>query len=193
MAERLVFDIFAIDNASRGFTAAGRAASATSDDVAKLARRLDEIGTKSASARVGLTGDKDALLQIDRLQLKLLELGKKTSKPDVSLEGFARASVEISALERQMDRLSEKVAKPKVSLLGRLLGSSGGPGIGSPNAIAQLITGGGAAAAGPGAGLAVGALAGLPTAGALLVEGTGPGAGLAAATRRLGGFRRARM
>src|SRR5258708_20288929 len=96
MAERLVFDLFAIDNASKGFIAAGRAAQATSDDVAKLARRLDEIGPKSASARVGLTGDKDALLQIDRLQLKLLELGKQTSKPDASLARFATATAAIS-------------------------------------------------------------------------------------------------
>ena len=103
MAERLTFDIFAIDNASRGFIAAGRAAQATSDDVAKLARRLDEIGKKSASARVGLKGDKESLAQLDALQFKLLKLGEKTSKPSVSLEGFAKASAEMSALGVQMD------------------------------------------------------------------------------------------
>ncbi len=182
MAERLTFDIFAIDNASRGFIAAGRAAQATSDDVAKLARRLDDIGTKSASARVGLKGDKESLAQLDQLQFRLLKLGEKTSKPNVSLEGFARATAEISALSVQMDRLNDKT-KGTGGLLSRLLGS--GPGGGG--LLGKLFPAG-AAGGGPGLGLGLGLVAAVPAVEALLVELTGVASGLAAATLGLGAF-----
>jgi hypothetical protein len=183
VAERLVFDIFAIDNASKGFIAAGRAASATSDDVAKLARRLDEIGTKSAEARIGLKGNKDALAQLDQLQFRLLKLGEKTSKPNVSLEGFAKASAEIAALSVQMDRLNEK-SRGSSGLLSRLLGS--GPGGGG--LLGKLFPEGAGAAGGPGLGLGLGIAAAVPAVEALLVEVTGLASGLAAATLGVGAF-----
>jgi len=183
VAERLVFDIFAIDNASKGFIAAGRAAQATSDDVAKLARRLDEIGTKSAKARVGLDGNKDALAQLDALQFRLLKLGEKNSKPSVTLEGFAKTSAEISILERQLERLGDK-GKGTGGLLSRLLGT--GPGGGG--ALGQLFPAGAGAAGGPSLGLGLGIAAAVPAVEALLVEVTGLASGLAAATLGVGAF-----
>ena len=176
--ERLVFDIFAIDNASRGFIAAGRSASAAADNVAGLARRLDEIGAKSAEARVGLKGNKEALAQIDQLQFRLLKLGEITSSPDISLEGFARASAQISALELQVDRLNKKAAEPKLSdlsflerqfaarsgaggipFLGRLFRGGSDKGQGLPGVLGKIPAGIGnlppaAAIAGLAAGLA---------------------------------------
>ena len=111
MAERLVFDLFAIDHASKGFLGAAKSAQVATGQVKELARRLDEVGTRSAKATVGLKGNQTALLQIEQLQLKLLKLGDKVH-PDISLEGFARASAEISALELQMGRLSRKMSGP---------------------------------------------------------------------------------
>ncbi len=170
--ERLVFDIFAIDNASRGFIAAGKSASAAADQVSGLKRRLDEIGTKSAEARVGLKGSKDALAQLDQLQFRLLKLGEKNSRPGVTLEGFAKTSAEISILERQLERLGEKSAGGG-GLLSRLVGT--------------LLPGGPAAAGAPaGAGLL--GIAAVPAAAALLVEVTGLVSGLAAATAGVGAF-----
>lgn len=192
MAERLSFDLVANDAASAGFAAAGRSAAAASDDVLALGKRLDEIGKKSAKAKVGLEGDRDADLQLDKLNLKLLKLGRTVTNPKITLDGALKASVEIKGLELEMARLNAKAASISgsgggLSKLGALLGfgasaggaaGQGGGGIfgglsdaiGSPGGIAATI------------GVAV--AAGAP----LLVEVDGLVSGFAAAGAGLGAF-----
>src|SRR5690242_5072477 len=130
-----------------------------------LAKRLDEISAKSASARVRLEGDKDALARLDKLDLKMAVTGNKVMSPKVSIEGAARAAVEISALDVELDHLGEKsAAAGGASGIGSLTGTGGlaGGGMGALIAagvvlspmIATLsvgLAGFGAAAAGVGA------------------------------------------
>ena len=115
----LQFDAFAsTGRAESGFTRLGRAVSAASGDVMGLARRLDEISKKSATARVDLAGNKEALAQLDRLDLKMAMTGNKVMKPNVSVEGVAKASVEISALDVELDRLS-RLGGDRVEVVGQ--------------------------------------------------------------------------
>lgn len=121
--ESLVFKILADDQASAGFARAGRSASAASDDVLALARRLDEVSKKAVTARVGLTGNKEAAAALDDLGLKLLRTGQKVANPKISLDGAAKASVEIEALDVQLDRLAAKAGEDGAEgALSRLAG-----------------------------------------------------------------------
>jgi len=145
-----------VPGAERGFLSLGRAASASSDDVAGLARRLDEIQGKRAQARVDLAGNKEALAQLDQLDRKLIVTGRKVT-PDITVEGAAKASLEISALDAKLDELSAKSAKATSAVgLPGLSGVSGmGALIGAGVVLSPIITtigfgvaGFGAAAAG---------------------------------------------
>jgi hypothetical protein len=143
MAEELRFNLLADDRgASEGFKRVGRNASAASDDVLGLAKRLDEIGKKSVQARVGLAGDKDALAQLDRLDLKLLTTGRKVVDPKISLDGAARASAEISGLDVQLDKLAAKSAGAEAATgAGGLAGPSGmGALIGAGVVLSPILT-----------------------------------------------------
>jgi hypothetical protein len=124
VAEDLIFNILAKDSASSGFTRAGRAAAAASDDVLGLARRLDEVSKKSATARVELSGNKDAMAQLDKLDLKLLETGRRVVDPKVSINGAAKASVQISDLDAKLDGLTARAAEAEAATGGA--GSGGG-------------------------------------------------------------------
>ena len=203
MAERLVFDLLANDRASEGFKAAGRAASAAADDVKGLQHRLDEISAKSAKARVGLEGNKEALAQLDKLDVKLLTVGKRRANPNIKLEGALRANLELAGLDAELDKLNQKadrisgggggLAKLRTVLQGlagmTLQGLAGSfTGAGAPGAGATAAESG--AAGSPAAGLLAGAGgAALAPAGAgLLVEVTGLVSGLAAATAGVGAF-----
>lgn len=139
MAERLTFDVFSVDNASRGFVSAGKSASAASDNVAALSKRLDEIGKRSVEARVGLAGDKGALAQLDQIQVKLLATGKKTADPKITLEGYAKASAQASLLDAQLGKLSRQAddVGGEVVGLGSDLGSLSNLGL--PAAIAAGV------------------------------------------------------
>lgn len=109
MAERLQFDILAnADNAVSGFVKAGRSAAAASDDVLGLAKRLDEISKKSATARVELAGNKEAMAQLDKLDLKLLATGRSVTDAKVSVDGVLKAATEIQGLDLELDKLGAK-------------------------------------------------------------------------------------
>lgn len=112
MAERLVFDLLANDHASAGFLTAGRAASAAADDVRGLSRRLDEISGRSATARVALAGDKDALARLDQLDVKLLAVGNRRASPNITLQGALKANLEIAGISAALDKLNTQVAAP---------------------------------------------------------------------------------
>jgi hypothetical protein len=109
--ETLRFDILAVDKASSGFSAAGRSASEAAGNVDKLTRRLDEVSKKSATARVGLAGDKEAQAALDRLDAKLLGLDRRVASPHLKVEGAARAIADISAVGLELDKLDSKTRK----------------------------------------------------------------------------------
>jgi hypothetical protein len=107
--QSLTFDLLiGRDQASDGFVRLGKSASASSDDVLALAKRLDEISKKSVEARVGLAGNKEALAQLDQLDLKLLNTGRKVTDPKITLDGAAKASAQMSLLDVQLDKLNPK-------------------------------------------------------------------------------------
>src|SRR6266496_738763 len=126
--QRLEFDILANDRASKGFLNAGRAASAASDDVMGLARRLDEISKKTATARVGLAGDKAAQAELDKLDMKMLAVGRRVMDPKVSIDGAAKASLEITGLDLQLDKLTAKAGEAEVATGAGGLSGMGGMG-----------------------------------------------------------------
>jgi hypothetical protein len=133
--EQLIFDVFAnTARAEGGFTNLGRKAAAASDDVMGLAKRLDEISAKSATARVKLAGNTEALAQLDRLDLKMASVGNRVMDPKVSIEGVARASVELTGLSAEIDRLGRKsAAAAGPAGVGALAGTGGlqGGGMGA--------------------------------------------------------------
>jgi hypothetical protein len=180
--EKLVFDLLANDKASAGFAAAGRAASAAADDVKGLTHRLDEVSNKSAKARVGLDGNKDAMDQLDKLDVKLLTVGKRRASPSISLQGALKANLEIKGIELELDNLNRKAAAAKFNFVTGLPGGGGGSGGGSGAAGAATsdlpligtspaVLGAAAAAAAP-----------------LLVEAAGLVSGFAAAGAGVGAF-----
>src|SRR5258708_18413599 len=125
--QTLIFDISARDSASPAFAKLGHAASGASGNVSDLSRRIDELGRKSAAARVTLDGDKEAQARLDRLDASLLTLTHRSANPNISIEGAARAAAEISALELQLDKLGGKggSAQAATSSLGALAGTGG--------------------------------------------------------------------
>lgn len=140
MAERLNFDILARDNASAGFIKAGRAAAAASDDVLGLARRLDEVQNKRATARVELAGNKEAQAELDKLDLKMLTVGRRVVDPKISIEGAARASAEISGLDAKLDGLIAKSGEATAATGASGGGLSGVSGMGALIAAGVVLT-----------------------------------------------------
>jgi hypothetical protein len=144
--EQLNFDIFARLRED-GFAKAGKAASAASDDVLGLARRLDELSKKSATARVSLAGDKEALAQLDKLDLKLLTTGRRVVDPKITLDGAAKAQAEIAGLDVSLDKLGAKSEDATASVgSGGLAGPAGmgaliGAGVALSPIIATVATG----------------------------------------------------
>src|SRR5258708_429957 len=102
--QQLIFDIIARDAASPAFAKLGATAAGASGNVSELSRRIDDLGRKSAQARVGIDGNLQAQAALDRLDAQLLSLTHKTQIP-LSIEGAARAAAEISALELQLEKL----------------------------------------------------------------------------------------
>src|SRR5258707_2673192 len=125
--QQLIFDIIARDAASPAFAKLGATAQGASGNVSDLSKRIDELGRKSAEARVSLAGDKEAQARLDRLDASLLTLTHRSANPNISIEGAARAAAEISALELQLDKLGGKggSAQTATSSLGALAGTGG--------------------------------------------------------------------
>src|SRR5258708_3426847 len=125
--QQLIFDIIARDAASPAFAKLGGMAEGGAGNVSDLAKRIDELGRRSAEARIGLAGDKEAQARLDKLDASLLTLTHRSANPNISIEGAARAAAEISALELQLDKLGGKggSAQTATSSLGALAGTGG--------------------------------------------------------------------
>lgn len=106
--QQLIFDILTRDRASDGLSRIGRSASEAAGNTDTLNRRLDELGRKSAEARVKLAGDKDAQASLDKIDAKLLSVDRRTAKPNVTIEGVARATADLAALDLELDKLGSK-------------------------------------------------------------------------------------
>jgi hypothetical protein len=91
------------------------AASATFERIAGSAEhvleKLDEIDAKTAKARLGVEGDKEAELAIDKLDLKVAKFADRVAKGKLGVDGGAAAMLEIRKLELEMDKLNAKRAK----------------------------------------------------------------------------------
>src|SRR5258707_14460264 len=106
--QQLIFDIIARDAASPAFAKLGATAQGASGNVSDLSKRIDELGRKSAEARVSLAGDKEAQARLDRLDASLLTLTHRSANPNISIEVAARAAAEIAALDLELDKLGKK-------------------------------------------------------------------------------------
>src|SRR5260370_12458374 len=89
--QQLIFDIIARDSASPAFAKLGTAASGASGNVSDLSRRIDELGRKSAAARVTLDGDKEAQARLDRPDARLPTLTHRAAEPNLRTAGARRA------------------------------------------------------------------------------------------------------
>jgi hypothetical protein len=138
--EQLIFDIIARDSASPGFERLAKAAQGAGGNVSDLSRKIDELGRKSATARVSLAGDREAQASLDKLDARLLTLTHKTARPDISIEGAAKATAEISALDLELDKLGRKGGSADAAA-GALSGVAGGGGI-SGGGMGALIAAG---------------------------------------------------
>src|SRR5258708_27079105 len=79
--QQLIFDIIARDAASPAFAKLGATAAGASGNVSELSRRIDDLGRKSAQARVGIVGNLQAQGALDLLDAQLLCLTTKTQIP----------------------------------------------------------------------------------------------------------------
>jgi hypothetical protein len=131
--QQLIFDIIARDSASPAFAKLGTTAQGAAGNVSDLSKRIDELGRKSAEARVGLQGNQEAQAQLDKLDARLLSLTHKSANPSISIEGAARAAAEISALELELDKLSKKGGSADKATSA--LGTSGLSGMGGMGAL----------------------------------------------------------
>jgi hypothetical protein len=133
--ETLSFDIFARLRED-GFSKAGRAALAASDDVLELQKRLEKVGATSVKARVDLKGNDEALAQLDKLNVKLTSVGGRVANPKISVEGALKAQAELAALAVSLDSLSKK-SEDATGSIGSKLG-----GLASPSGMGALIAAG---------------------------------------------------
>src|SRR5258708_7358567 len=123
--QQLIFDIIARDSASPAFAKLGATAQGAAGNVSDLSKRIDELGRRSAEARVGLAGGKEAQARPGKLDPSLLTPTHPAANPNISIEGAARAAAEISALELQLDKLGSKSAPGATSALSGLAGTGG--------------------------------------------------------------------
>jgi phage-related protein len=157
-------------------------------DLDALKARLDELGRKVETAKVGLDGTKESEAQLLRLNAMYEAIGKRVERLSVKPDdaSFAKAGADILALELRFDRLREKMDKPGIfskafSLLGHSV-SAVNDGLGSMLGSLPLV-GGAFAAMG---GIASAVLIGIA---ALAAVALGPLiAGLGLATVGFGAF-----
>lgn len=124
----------AVDAASATFA---RIAGSADDLLAKM----DDLDHKSATARVGLTGDKEAIVTIDQIDLKMARLAKRVAKPGITVEGLAAAKVQLDRFNLELDKLNHKHVDVKIgvdrSLMSRLAG--GGSSTGALGGLSGLM------------------------------------------------------
>src|SRR5260221_7449465 len=135
--QQLIFDIVARDAASPAFAKLGAQAQAAGGNVSDLSKRIDELGRRSAEARVGLAGDKEAQARLDRLDATLLTLTHRSANPSISIEGAARAAAEIAALDLELDKLGKKGGSA-----GAATSAVGSGGLAGPSGMGALIAAG---------------------------------------------------
>jgi len=131
--QTLIFEIITRDHACAGLSAIGHSASGAAGNVDSLTRRLNEVGRKTAQARVALAGDREALARLDAIEARLVSLSRRTASPKLTVEGAARAIAEISALDVALDKVGGKggAAQQATSSLGALSGTTGVSGMGA--------------------------------------------------------------
>jgi hypothetical protein len=132
--ESLIFDLLVRDRASDGLSKVGTSASSAAGNVDSLGRRLDDVGRKSVTARLQLSGDKDAQAALDRIDARLIGLDRRTSSPKLTVEGAARATAEVSALDLELDHLGKKGGSADVAT-----GAVGSGGLAGPGGIMALV------------------------------------------------------
>lgn len=132
--EQLIFDIVTRDRASDGITKVGSAARDAAGNVDSLTRRLDDVGRKTATARLALAGDKDAQASLDKIDAKIVSLDRRTASPNITIEGAARATAEISAIDVELDKLGKKGGSADVAT-----GAVGSGGLAGPGGILALV------------------------------------------------------
>lgn len=106
--EQLILEVITKDRASPGLDRIGLSAGDAAGNVDTLSRRLSEVGNKSATARVGLEGNKEAQAALDRIDAKLVTLDRRTANPNISVEGAARAAAELAAIDLELDKIGAK-------------------------------------------------------------------------------------
>lgn len=106
--QQLIFDVIARDSASPAFAKLAATTKDAGGNVSELSRKITELGQKSASARVSLSGDKEAQASLDRLDAKLLTLTHRQVTTSVSIEGAARAGAELAALDLELDKIGKQ-------------------------------------------------------------------------------------
>src|SRR5260221_397517 len=134
--QQLIFDLIARDSASPAFAKLGATAQGASGNVSDLSKRIDELGRKSAEARIGLQGNQEAQATLDKLDARLLSLTHKRSIP-LSIEGAARAAAEVSALELELDKLGKEGGSA-----GAATSAVGTGGLAGPSGMGALIAAG---------------------------------------------------
>ena len=139
--ETLILDILTRDRASDDLSKIGARAEDASLQTDKLNKRLDELGRKSATARVKLDGDKDAALSLDKINAKLLGIDRRVSNPKITVEGVAKATAELAALDAELNNLGKKGGSADSAGLSlSSLGSAAMPAlIGSAVALSPVI------------------------------------------------------
>jgi hypothetical protein len=160
------YTVNAIDSASATFARIAGSAD-------ELLATLDDLSHKTAIARVGVDGDKEAELRIDKVDLKMANLARRVAEGKIGVEGQAKAITDIRRLVLELDKFGAKHVTATVdvnvnrqSLLGRL--RSGG----LEGSLGRLFGGGGGA--GGAAGAAGGAAGGAAQAGGGLFGGLPP-------------------
>src|SRR5258708_15231690 len=101
--QQLIFDIIARDSASPAFAKLGATAQGAAGNVSDLSKRIDELGPRSAEARVGLAGEKEGPARLDKLDARPLTPAHPAADPHIRIQGAAPAAAEICATEPPPD------------------------------------------------------------------------------------------
>jgi hypothetical protein len=96
-------------------------------DLDALKARLDELGRKVETAKVGLDGTKESEAELLRINAMLAALGNRTTAAKIKVDGGAKAAADIAALELRLDRLGSKTGEVRgaFSRLGEVWSASG--------------------------------------------------------------------
>jgi hypothetical protein len=81
----------------------------SSFDLEALKKKLSNLGNTVETARVRVAGNREAEIQVAKMQAQLAALGKKVSNPKIDIEGAAAAHAKILGLELSLDHLNSKL------------------------------------------------------------------------------------